>query len=200
MTAMCMRASRSFLMAMGQPPDRTLGSIVSVEVAVKESFCYTAGMGGAMTRAAPPGRVAWLSDLIRLEIALWNRIDARLKREHHLPLASFEALYAVGRSREGGPRVGELARALRVTVGGTSKLVDRVEAAGLLRREAVAGDRRASRLVLTDAGQRALAAASRTYEAELAAVLDAALGAAEQRRLHDLVRRLLATMDEGDPP
>ena len=91
--------------------------------------------------------------------------------------------------------MGDLARALRITVGGASKLVDRVAAAGLLRREADGADRRASRLVLTPAGAHRLAAASATHDAEMAAVLDAALSADDQHRLHALVARLLAATD-----
>jgi DNA-binding MarR family transcriptional regulator len=146
-----------------------------------------------------PSRIQWLSDLIRLEIALWDRIDSRLRAEHQLSLAFFESLYFIGCSPEGGLRVGDLARALRVTVGGTSKLADRIEAAGLIRREPAADDRRACRLVLTDAGERKRAAASETYEAEMATVLGATLSTVEQQCLHDLVTRLLAAMNKGDP-
>ncbi len=146
-----------------------------------------------------PYRIQWLSDFIRLEIALWDRIDARLKHAHDLPLAFFEALYFIGHSRDGSLRVGDLARALRVTVGGTSKLVDRIERAGLIRREPDGDDRRASRVALTDAGRHKLADASKTYEAELATVLDATLSPDEQQRLHDLVTRLLAATTDGAP-
>jgi DNA-binding MarR family transcriptional regulator len=147
----------------------------------------------------PPSRIQWLSDLIRLEIALWDRINIRLKYEHDLPLAVFEALYFIGQSRDGSLRVGDLARALRITVGATSKLVDRIEAAGLIRRELDADDRRASPVALTDAGKRQLADASKTYEAEMATVLDATLSTDEQQRLHGLVTRLLATTNDGEP-
>jgi DNA-binding MarR family transcriptional regulator len=156
-----------------------------------------------MTRTAPPApppsRIRWLSDVIRLEIVLWDRIDARLKRDHALPLASFEALFVLGGAPAGGLRVGALARALRITVGGASKLLDRIERAGLLRRAPDGADRRASRVLLTDAGAHALAAAGATYEAEMATVLDAALSADEQRRLHALVARLLAAADAAPP-
>ena len=147
----------------------------------------------------PPGRIAWLSDLVHLEITLWNRVDARLRAEHGLPLAFFWPLYVVGRTGDGRLRVGELAAALGLTVGGTSKLVDRMAGAGLLRREPDAADRRASRVVLTDAGRVCLAAAGQTYETELATVLDAALSAEDQRSMHRLVRRLLDSADPGDP-
>lgn len=135
-------------------------------------------------------RVAWLTDLIRLEIVLWDRVDGRLKREHGLPLSHFEVLDAVSGAAD--LRVGDLAQRLRITVGGASKLVDRVEAAGLVERVADPADRRASRLVLTPAGRRVLRAAVTTYEAALAAALDPALTGAEQEQLHDLVRRLMS--------
>jgi MarR family transcriptional regulator, organic hydroperoxide resistance regulator len=148
---------------------------------------------------ALPNRIQWLSDLIRVEIALWDRINARLRQQHDLSLAFFESLYAIGQAPNGSLRVGDLARALRITQGAASKLVDRIEAAGLLRRELDADDRRASRLVLTDAGQQTLANASTTTDAELALLLDATLTPDEQQHLHTLVRRLLAAADTREP-
>ena len=145
----------------------------------------------------PPNRIEWLRALIGLEIVLWDRINARLKEHHDLSLAFFESLYFIGRTPDGSLRVGDLARALRITVGATSKLVDRIDAAGLIRRELDADDRRASRVALTDAGRQRLADASTTYTAELAAVLDPTLAADEQQQLHTLVKRLLAAVENG---
>lgn len=143
--------------------------------------------------------IEWLSDLIRLEIVLWDRINARLKEEHDLSLASFQALHAIGRSSDASLRVGDLARALRITVGAGSKLVDRVEAAGLIRRELDADDRRASRVALTDTGRSVLAAATATCEAEMATVLNAALTADEQQQVHTRIRLLLNAAEHGEP-
>ncbi len=148
--------------------------------------------------AAPPDRIAWLSDLVRLEITLWNRVDARLRAEHDLPLAFFWPLSILKGSRGECLRVGEIADAAGITVGGASKIIDRIEHRGLLRREPDPDDRRASRVVLTAAGQSMLAAASETYQTEIAAVLDAALNAEQQDDMHDLMRRLLQTLDTGE--
>ncbi len=145
------------------------------------------------------GRVQWLSDLIRLEIVLWERVDARLREEHELPLSFFESLYFISRSRDSGLRIGDLAQALGVTVGGTSKLADRIERAGLIRREPDPDDRRASRVALTPTGRRKLAAAVKTYEVELASALDSVLSRTEQKHMHHLVTRLLSATSEGDP-
>src|SRR2546423_7760299 len=95
----------------------------------------------APVRASAVSGVAWASDLVRLEIALWDRVDARLRESHELALAFFEPLLFISRAPRGSMRVGDLARSLRVTVGGTSKLVDRVERAGLVAREPDPGDR-----------------------------------------------------------
>src|SRR5882757_2284337 len=138
-------------------------------------FCgidwYCRGMGARQTsnpswpaHASAVSGVAWATDLVRLEIAVWDRVNARLRESHELPLAFFESLLFISRGPRGSMRVGDLARALRVTVGGTSKLVDRIEKAGLIARQPDPDDRRASRVALTTAGKRRLTAAVKTYE------------------------------------
>jgi DNA-binding MarR family transcriptional regulator len=144
------------------------------------------------------GGVAWATGLIRLEIALWDRVDACLRESHELPLAFFESLLFISRAPQGSMRVGDLARALRVTVGGTSKLVDRIERAGLIARALDPDDRRASRVVLTTAGKRKLSAALKTYEAEAGSILGGVLRPEEQRQMGDYVSRLLAAIDQGE--
>jgi DNA-binding MarR family transcriptional regulator len=142
--------------------------------------------------------VSWATDVIRLEIALWDRVDARLRESHELPLAFFESLLFVSRAPGGGMRVGDLARALRLTVGGTSKLVDRIERAGLITREPDPDDRRASRVALTTAGRRKLTAAITTYEAEVGSILAGVLSPQEQQQMSDYVSRLLTSIDQGE--
>jgi DNA-binding MarR family transcriptional regulator len=149
------------------------------------------------TAATAANGVAWATDLIRLEIALWDRVDVRLREAHELPLAFFEALFFVSRAPRGSMRVGDLARALRVTVGGTSKLVDRIEGAGLIAREPDPDDRRASRVVLTTTGRRKLTAAVKTYEAEVAGIVGGVLSPEEQRQMTDSVARLLTSLGHG---
>jgi DNA-binding MarR family transcriptional regulator len=161
-----------------------------------ESFWYGGGVNGPPTAAL--NHVDWASDLIRLEITLWDRVEARLRERHDLSLPFFESLHFIARATDGGFRVGDLAKALGVTVGGTSKLVDRVEAAGLIARSADPDDRRASRLTITGAGKRKLTAAVVTYQEEVAALLDPALGSSEQRQLHAYITRVLTVAREGD--
>ncbi|GAA0447473.1 hypothetical protein Ade02nite_59930 [Paractinoplanes deccanensis] len=135
-------------------------------------------------------KVRWAHDLVRLEIVLWDHVDARLKRDHDLPLSSFETLWVL-RERETA-RIGDLARELRITMGGASKLADRVRAAGLIERTTDPGDRRASSLTLTTEGREILAKATLTYDAAVAELLDSAgVTDAEVRATQSVITRLL---------
>jgi DNA-binding MarR family transcriptional regulator len=154
---------------------------------------YIARVGGV----ADGNGVEWMTELIRLEIALWDRVNARLQESHGLPLAFFEPLHLISRAGEDSMRVGDLARGLRITVGGTSKLVDRIEEAGLIAREPDPDDRRASRVALTRAGKRKLTTALKTYEAEVAGILDGVLSSEDQQQMGNYVSRLLTSIDEA---
>ena len=131
------------------------------------------------------------SNLVRLEISLWNDIDHKLEATHGLPLGWFVPMRAVSLSKAGHLRVNEIAEALMVTVGGTSKLIDRITEAGYFQREPDPEDRRASRIVLTAAGKRMLAAAARTQRSELKRLIGHTLDANEQQTLASLIERLL---------
>jgi DNA-binding MarR family transcriptional regulator len=112
-----------------------------------------------------PDLKALFSDLIRFETELWNAVDVRLRSEHDLPLAWFEPMQVI--SEYTACRVFDIKEALSITVGGTSKLVDRIEAAGLCRRRANPDDRRSQLIELTPAGRRLLAKATKSFEDEL---------------------------------
>jgi DNA-binding MarR family transcriptional regulator len=96
-------------------------------------------------------------------------------------------------------RVYDIAEELSITVGGTSKLVDRIEAAGHCRRVANPDDRRSSLIELTNAGRRLLAKATVVFEEELQDRIGSAVSAQRltqfQATLHQL-RNSNARCDE----
>jgi DNA-binding MarR family transcriptional regulator len=104
-------------------------------------------------------------ELISLEIELWNGIEGRLRAEYDLPLTSFEVLHLLRRRPE--PRIQDIAEEFSITVGGTSKVVDRLEAGGLCRRRANPKDRRSSIVELTPEGRKLVDAALQVFEDEL---------------------------------
>jgi DNA-binding MarR family transcriptional regulator len=127
-------------------------------------------------------------DIIRFEIELWNAIDARLKREFNLPLAHLEPMLVIDRLR--CCRVYDIATDLRITTGGTSKLVDRIEASGYCRRLPNPADRRSSLLELTPEGERILESAGAAFDEELQRWLGSAVPERTLRQFAATLARL----------
>jgi MarR family transcriptional regulator, organic hydroperoxide resistance regulator len=130
------------------------------------------------------------NDIIRFEIELWNAVDARLKSQFNLPLTHFEPMSVMDKLP--GCRVYDIANELGITTGGTSKLVDRIEASGYCRRLPNPADRRSSLLELTPEGQRLFAEAEVALDDELQRWLGAALPERTLRQFTATVARLRA--------
>jgi len=131
---------------------------------------------------------AVFNDLVRFETELWNAVDTRLRGEHGLPLTHFEPMSVIGRLP--GCRVYDIASELGITTGGTSKLVDRIEASGYCRRLPNPADRRSSFLELTPEGHRVLAAAGACLDEELRRRLGAAVPERTLRQFTETLARL----------
>jgi DNA-binding MarR family transcriptional regulator len=114
------------------------------------------------------------AELVRTEIELWNSLDAHLQTTAGVTLPQFQALAAV-RENEGAARVQEISAGMSITVGATSKVVDRLERDGLAVRTAHPTDRRSSLVSLTKVGATALANADAAAETHLRAVLGSTL-------------------------
>ena len=130
------------------------------------------------------------NDIVRFEIELWNAIDLRLRSEFDLPLTHFEPMSVIDRLPR--CRVYDIARELGITTGGTSKLVDRIEASGYCRRLPNPDDRRSSLLELTPAGERMLAEAGGAFDDELQSRLGAAVPERTLRQFAATLTRLRA--------
>jgi DNA-binding MarR family transcriptional regulator len=135
--------------------------------------------------------------LVRFEIELWDAVDARLKAECDLPLGRLLPMRVM--ARRPGCRVQDIAAELRVTVGGISKVVDRVEAAGHCVRRPNPDDKRSSLIDLTPVGERLLARAETAFGAELDRLLGDALPAGGLADLTRVLAGLRATLADRSP-
>jgi DNA-binding MarR family transcriptional regulator len=131
------------------------------------------------------------SALTRLETELWDAVDARLRQECGLPLGRYEAMVVL--ASLGACRVFDIAAALSITVGGASKLIDRVEAAGYCSRKMNPGDRRSSLLELSAEGTAVVEQGRHVVEDELARRFTPALTRQEAGTLLDLLARVRST-------
>ncbi|NJC68791.1 MarR family transcriptional regulator [Planosporangium thailandense] len=83
---------------------------------------------------------------------LTARVSGQLAT-HGLSLVEFEVLIRLARSPRSQLRMTDLAAQTQLTTSGITRVVDRLERTGLVRREACPTDRRSSFAVLTDAGR-----------------------------------------------
>src|SRR3954452_9242408 len=88
-----------------------------------------------------------------------QRIDRDVEAATGLPLASIELLVNIAYENDGRIRMGELADTLLLSHGGATRLVARLEEAGLVAREIPPDNRRATYAVITDKGLKAIEAA-----------------------------------------
>ena len=118
-------------------------------------------------RIPEPQLAAWRA-LLGAHAAVVGRAEQALAAAGLPPLSWYDVLWAVRQSPQRRARLGELAAKLTISRGGMTKLVDRLEQAGLLRREPSPDDRRGAYAALTTEGEAMLRRMWPTYSAVLA--------------------------------
>ncbi len=102
---------------------------------------------------------AWRA-LLASHAALVGRLGEELQDEKGLPLPWYEVLLWLNQAPDGRLRMGELADSLLLTPSGVTRLVDRMEAEGLVQRQQCPSDRRGWHAVMTPAGRARLRSAA----------------------------------------
>ena len=105
---------------------------------------------------------AWRG-LLRAHSALTKALDAELVRAHGLPLSSYEVLLFLADSPDGQMRMSELADGVLLSRSGLTRLVDRMQREGLLRRERCEDDARGWFAAITPKGRELFIRARKTH-------------------------------------
>src|SRR5213595_2812490 len=95
-------------------------------------------------------------------LALIDVLDAELERDAGMPLRCYDALVHLEETPD-GLRMNELAERILYSKSGFTRVVDRLEAAGLVQRVRPDNDRRSILVVLTDEGRTAMERARRHH-------------------------------------
>jgi DNA-binding MarR family transcriptional regulator len=95
-------------------------------------------------------------------LALVDVLDAELERDAGIPLRWYDALVHLEETPD-GLRMNELAERILYSKSGFTRVVDRMEAAGLVRRVRPENDRRSILVVLTDDGCKTMEQARRHH-------------------------------------
>ena len=121
--------------------------------------------------------VATWRSFLAAHAAIGRRIDQELAAAGLPPLAWYDVLWALYEASDRRLRMGGLEGAVVLSRTGLTRLVDRIEAAGHLRREPVPGDRRGTYVALTSSGTRLLKRMWPIYERGIRAMFVAPLAA-----------------------
>src|SRR5882724_18051 len=97
-------------------------------------------------------RITAFGMLLEAHAAVLTQVGHEFEEASGIPVTWFEVMLRLARSPEHRLRMAELAKQVGLSTSGLTRLVDRMEGAGYLRREACPTDRRGAHAVLTDEG------------------------------------------------
>lgn len=135
---------------------------------------------------------SWLA-LVRTHTRLWEQVQAQMRRGSGLTMARYDVLAHLDMA---GGRLGltELAAAILLSQSGLSKLLDRMEAAGLVRRDPDPRDARAAFAAITPRGQALVKKARDNHHEFLRHTFAAALDDADLADLARIMDRISASI------
>jgi DNA-binding MarR family transcriptional regulator len=138
---------------------------------------------------------AWLK-LVRTHTRFWDELEAQMRREHGLTMARFDVLTHLNMA---GGRLGlsELASQIALSPSGLSKLLDRMDASGLIRREADPADARAAFATITPEGRELVKKARRSHHALLRRTIGEALDERDVTDLERIMDRIGASLNRS---
>jgi DNA-binding MarR family transcriptional regulator len=111
---------------------------------------------------------AWRG-FLRVHAALIRELDRELEAAHGMPLTHYEVLVYLWHAPDERLRMSDLAQSVLLSQSGITRLVDRLEKAGLVAREQCPSDRRVLWAGLTDTGRARLLEARPTHLADVRA-------------------------------
>jgi DNA-binding MarR family transcriptional regulator len=126
---------------------------------------------------------AWLS-FVRTHTRLWEQVEAQMRKDHGLTMARYDVLAHLVNAG-GSLGLSDLASAILLSQSGLSKLLDRMELSGLVRRDPDPRDARSAFATITPRGRSMAKQARQGHHAFLQHLFGEAL---DDRDLSDLAR------------
>ena len=132
---------------------------------------------------------------------LVEEIEGRLARQDLPPLGWYDVLWALERADEQRLRMNELATQVVLSRSNLTRLVDRLEQAGLVERQRSEDDRRGAYAVLTAAGKAMRKRMWPTYQNAIRELFEEGINETEAATMGKALRRLLerARSDTAPP-
>lgn len=132
---------------------------------------------------------AWVN-LVRAQAELLAAVELALKKSGHPPLAWYDVLLELSRAENGRLRPYELEHRTLLTQYNLSRLLDRLEGAGLVAKEPFGDDGRGRIIALTEKGRETRVAMWEVYGDALAFLVGDRLSDEEAEQLSGLLAKL----------
>ncbi|MEK6277229.1 MAG: MarR family transcriptional regulator [Actinomycetota bacterium] len=143
-------------------------------------------------------RIAAWRALLSAHAAQVARLTVAFAEADLPPLSWYDVLRALDDAPQHAMRPRDLGCGVTISRSGMTRLLDRIEDAGLVERRACDTDRRGLLVILTEAGERTLREMSPIYEGELGAGFAGAMSDEEAKTLAGLLERIGGEA-ESDP-
>lgn len=137
-------------------------------------------------------RITTFGRLVEAHSKLRQLLDRDLEEEAGLPLLWYGVLLHVARSPHGVRPISELVNATAFTSGGVTRLVDRMEAAGLLERHPCPSDRRVQWIGLTAKGRDLLDRGTAVHLRGIQAYIIDCLDTGDSEELNRILAKIIA--------
>lgn len=135
-----------------------------------------------------------LRPLVEAYLAFW-REDSRHIKSLKLTPSQFDVISTLGDTD--GMTCAELSNATLVTKGTLTGVLDRLAAKGLIKREAVAGDRRCTRIKLTEKGETLFRKVFAAHIAHIRPFFERALSRKDVEQMRTLLLRVRDSFQEA---
>lgn len=145
--------------------------------------------------ACPSGdeKVQLFGLLLETNARLSRSLGLELESTCDMTLAWFDVLLQLRKSPDGRLKMNQIADAIVHSTGGTTRLIDRLELAGLVERQNCPSDRRAIHVAITELGNERLNAALSVHLSYLEENVATRLTKVEREQLADLLMKLNET-------
>ncbi len=131
-------------------------------------------------------------------LRLYATMNRRLTDEHQLSLTDVRVLDLLSNAADGSVRMGDLAEALASLPSRLTRQIGRLEALGLVRREASPDDRRGVVASITDDGRRVSKQAMQTYAQSVRTYYLGQLSRTQIAAMGENCRRISAALKRSD--
>jgi DNA-binding MarR family transcriptional regulator len=145
-----------------------------------------------------PEGLAAFAALLQVQAAVVRRLEERLEEHRLVPIAQYDVLLELNAAPGRRLRMQQLSDRVVLSRSRVSRVVDEMEKAGLVRREADPDDRRAAFAVITDQGRGALRKAAPVYLQGIEEEFLSHLTPGERKALERSLRKVLAAQ-HGEP-